>query len=223
MTNINQAVNKLLGEAEEESLYHQLLELVENMKVKDAPRGAMDFIDFLAQIYNGGVLQYVQNGYAESFVDVARFLNQYGGEELVEKYNSLDPEPTMETIERIGEEGDIEEATKAWDEFETWIYDKKNTDPILTTIIDNLKKKTVKEDVSLDDLESGGKHREAEIGATEALYKALAEIVDAMELNVGDVRGTKKAITLSLPARLCAESERAVNYAEKVFGDKLQR
>jgi len=117
--------------------YDELVETVDNMKVKDLPRGANDFVDLLAQIYNGGVVSYIDNGYYKGLSSASGFLKSLSDpiiKQLITEMKKLD-----ELIEIYEHNQDpFEDYEDEIDAFEDYLYE--HGEGIEKAVLDGLKK-----------------------------------------------------------------------------------
>lgn len=102
-----------------------LVDAVEKMPAGKLPRGAMEFLDFLSQTYNGGVGQYIDNGYGKEFNTAMRYVKQLAKDmgpnphlskllsDLVELDNLVDIPNTDDNVEQHEAEFEV---------FENWLY-----------------------------------------------------------------------------------------------------
>jgi hypothetical protein len=141
-------VKRLLSEDDDDAhneLWTQLVDLVD----RSNDPSLTGLVDFLAQTYNGGITQYIENGYAEEFPDVYNFVKTLPkgiGKELAAKLQPLlelipaAEEEARESGERsrqggAEEENPYENFENDFEIVEDWIYDRQKMDPILRAIV----------------------------------------------------------------------------------------
>lgn len=121
--------------------YDELVETVDNMKVKDLPRGANDFVDLLAQIYNGGVVSYIDNGYYKGLSSASGFLKSLSDpiiKQLITEMKKLDELIEIYELNSKHNQDPFEDYEDEIDAFEDYLYE--HGEGIEKAVLDGLKK-----------------------------------------------------------------------------------
>jgi hypothetical protein len=130
-------VEKLLSEDAHEQLWDRAVEVAEQAGEDSL---AMDFVNLLAQVYNGGFEQYVYNGYAESYAGAIQFLRTLkspAARVLYSRLRALSPlisqakEANDSARTDGGEENPMEQFENDFGIAEDFVYNHANVDPIL--------------------------------------------------------------------------------------------
>lgn len=103
----------------------KLVKLVDEMPSGKVPRGLNELLDFISQVWNGGLGQYVANDYKDGFYNSIRFLKAMGdkapkAQELAKRMLDLEPNPADLDRDDVDEED--YQRDKSWEKFEDWFY-----------------------------------------------------------------------------------------------------
>jgi len=120
------------------SHWKALVDAVEKMPAGKLPRGAMEFLDFLSQTYNGGVVQYIDNGYGKEFNTALRYVKQLAKDMAPNPYPNklLSDLVKLDNLIDIPNADDVEQYEAEIDAFENWLY--TNSWKICSLMLDHI-------------------------------------------------------------------------------------
>lgn len=109
---------KALGSQELVDLYDELIGCE-----SEHSKNFIKFVDFDAQVSNGGISQYITNGYVKDIESVKKFLDSVNKEKCKELVDRLDKLSNLKDIYfDEAEDSTIELVEKEWDEFDTFYF-----------------------------------------------------------------------------------------------------
>ena len=125
--------------------YDKLLDRFDEFKPSTVPVGMESFIDLIAQTLNGGVEQWIDNGYGEDNAEIRTFLKSVKtpkADELVALLRDLDPASehlVKDDYDYPESEDELIEVFPTYKALEEWIYNDTNLNSLLVSILDTVK------------------------------------------------------------------------------------
>lgn len=117
-----------ITEATDEDLYDKVVELSDETGAVD------DLVTFIAQVFNGGLEQYIDNGYGKKINSVRNDLRLIGGSKANELYQhiaELEPSPDKVKSSRVRGKS----INKSWSDLEKWMYNDSFMDGLYKEIL----------------------------------------------------------------------------------------